>query len=305
MTTVHNLSATAKLFGTIWSDPPPPNPGAAWQLDPGQDFGPIASARGLAFNWCLFYDNGPDHNATQQPWWRGRVGASDLATVDPSAHTVSIKHSSFTLADLNRLKALFPENSALQAVTLDDITQQTIGKLRDGSTATLGPDRPAKRSGAIISACHYAEVMLVVDAVFIAMGATGLRKVWNNVDPTWIEHIADVLAPQMTEIERIAMRLSNPATPMLTMAAQVWAIVKLVYTAGLFEAIYKAIMQTLSWWDMILYGVLGLAELTAAFVTDGAEIIVLIVAELALIGFLASDVVKAKDECHWGDAAPA
>jgi hypothetical protein len=51
--------------------------------------------------------------------------------------------------------------------------------------------------------------------------------------------------------------------------------------------------------------VLGLAELAAAFVTDGAKIIVLIVAEMALIGTLASDVAKAKDECHWGGTTPA
>jgi len=56
-------------------------------------------------------------------------------------------------------------------------------------------------------------------------------------------------------------------------------------------------MNSLEWWDMLLYGIIGLGELAGAFLTDGAELIAVITVELAMMGFIASDSVKWFKEC--------
>jgi hypothetical protein len=305
MTTIRNVSATANLYGTIWSDPPGDNPGAAWTLTPGQAIGPIGNPRGLPFNWVLLYPQDKSHNGQQVPWFRGRIGVNDKAAVDVPTQKISITHESISQADLDKVKAMFADNPQVQAVTLEQLHQNTVGLMRDGSNATLAPKRVCPLSALPISDCTYAKVMIVVDCAFIAIGLNGLRKLWSNVDRTWIEHIAEVLEPQMTEIDKIFMRLANPKNSFGTKATEIWKVLKLIYTAGMFEAIYKAIVQTLSWWDMLLYAALGLAELTAAFVTDGAEIIAVIAADVALAGFLVSDLAKANQECNWGIPASA
>lgn len=74
-------------------------------------------------------------------------------------------------------------------------------------------------------------------------------------------------------------------------------IVHVVWSGSLIEAVYKAIMDSLTWWDMVLYGSLGMATIAAAFLTDGAALVAMIAAEMAQIGFVVSDAVKASQAC--------
>jgi hypothetical protein len=48
---------------------------------------------------------------------------------------------------------------------------------------------------------------------------------------------------------------------------------------------------------MVLYGVAGLAEITAAFLTDGATVIAAIIYEITMGAFFVTDSVKAVEVC--------
>jgi len=55
---------------------------------------------------------------------------------------------------------------------------------------------------------------------------------------------------------------------------------------------------------MVLCGVAGLAEITAAFLTDGAAVIASIIYEITMGAFLLTDAVEAYEVC-WGSKSEA
>ncbi|CAB4033609.1 Hypothetical predicted protein, partial [Paramuricea clavata] len=63
----------------------------------------------------------------------------------------------------------------------------------------------------------------------------------------------------------------------------------LIYNAGGFRAVFKAIKDEMSWWDWIKTGVIAVAQITAWFATDGAAFI----AEAALSIMSAESLIEA------------
>ena len=70
------------------------------------------------------------------------------------------------------------------------------------------------------------------------------------------------------DIEHAMRTIADSSASVFARANAVREIGVLIYSGGLIEPIYKAIMKSLTWWDMVLYGVAGLAEISAAFLTD-------------------------------------
>ncbi len=288
--------------GSGFEDPQP-----TWQMNPGEvkSFVEGGQIKFYTFNggwqtkpaldgaYFYFYTSPAWSTPHQTPFWKGRIHNEDSAEVDVVTRQVTIQYNSLRQAALTRLQAIFPDDTNLKNLDLATVREQSKDKFHDGRTAAPGPN-PVTRS--VVSPCNWAKAMLVVDAIFIVTGGVAIR---SRMNPSWIEKVAEACAPQMVEIEKIAMRLGHPKASLETKAKAAFAIVKLVYTGGLFEAIFRAFLKSLTWWDMVFYGVLGLTEIVAAVATDGTALIALWVSELALVGFIASDFEKAKEECQW------
>ena len=99
-------------------------------------------------------------------------------------------------------------------------------------------------------------------------------------------------------IEHTLETIADSSASMLTRANAVREVLALIWSGGLIEPIYKAIVKSLTWWDMVLYGVAGMAEISAAFLTDGAALIALIIYDLSVAAFLVTDIEKRRDICN-------
>lgn len=200
-----------------------------------------------------------------------------------------------TQSNLDRFKQLFPEDGRLQALTLDELVRYAAGKDLTGVGAEIvAPSDRALRSVGPVTDCQIAVAGVVVDCIFVIAGAIGLH---GKLPPSAVEEVARIIEPELSEIEKIVRILADSASSTKMRAKAIFDIGKLIYTAGMLEAVYKAIVNSLTWWDMALYGTLGLAELVAAFATDGVALIALVVAEIAQVGFVISDSVKVVNAC--------
>ncbi|MDD5762252.1 MAG: hypothetical protein PHP88_07055 [bacterium] len=201
-----------------------------------------------------------------------------------------------TQKSLDDFKVLFPDDKKLQALTLDELVSYSTGKHPSGLNARRGREPKVKELEAeLFSPCHIAIAVVVVDCILVVAGAFGLH---GKIRASAIRKVAKVIEPEMVEIEKIAKVLADPHASNFKKAKAMFSIGKLIYSAGMLGAVFKAIVKSLTWWDMVLYGVAGMAELVAAFATEGAAIIALIVAEIAQVGFVVSDSVKMVNACR-------
>lgn len=248
-------------------------------------------------NVTIWAKGGAD-GKTDIPWgnlWIPKNGEATIYgewywDVRPAKVEVDINtdYSLLTATNLEKFKAFFPTNKELQAVTIEQVIKHAVALDPSGGTAN-------QKRFLGLSDCNYARAIVVLDCLFVIWGAVGLR--WKMSKAT-VEEVAGILEPFSAEIDRIASKIADAESSTKDKAKAIFEIGKLIYTGGLFEAIYKAIVKSLTWWDMLLYGTLGLAELTAAFATDGLALIAEITAELALLGFVISDSVKWYEACN-------
>ena len=201
-----------------------------------------------------------------------------------------------TQKNLDKFKTLYPNDKKLQALSLNLLIDYSRGKNQDGSSAQFLARQPGIIPGAslAISDCQIAIAGVTIDCILVIAGAVGIH---GKIPSSAIEEVAKIIEPEISEIEKIASILADVGASKWDKAKAIFDIGKLIYSGGMLEAIYKAIVNGLTWWDMALYGVIGLAELTAVFLTDGAALAAIIVAEMAQIGFVVSDSVKAANAC--------
>ena len=83
------------------------------------------------------------------------------------------------------------------------------------------------------------------------------------------------------------------------MAGAVFGVVSTIWSGGCLGAVVSAWLKTLSVGNAILYGATALGTLLAAFATDGAATIGMIVVELATCAWLVEDSVKCADACSY------
>ncbi len=207
-----------------------------------------------------------------------------------------------TQKQLDDFKVLYPGNNDIQALTLDQVVQNTAGKTVDWNSLTF-PSQPTTMgvSKMAISDCQMAIGWVVFDAVCLAFGAWGLR---SSVRPATIEAMAQAAGPVLSKIEITIARISAEGASATQQAWGVFEILKTIYNGGAFGAVMSAFIDSLSWWDMILYGITGTATIIAAFATDGLAFAAEIAIVLASTGFLVSDSVKAVQACSLPAPSP-
>lgn len=221
--------------------------------------------------------------------WEGFIRNNAVLSCDGRA--MYIYHNWISQKSLEDFKKLYPENARMQAVSLAELIQNTPKRRYRGENAT-GLQGQVARS--LLSPCGWARVGLLTDLVLAGIGAWGL---YGKINSKSMLEVANIIEEHTAKIDEIFLTLTGGNATALQKATAVFDVLKLIYSAGLFEAIYKAIMNSLEWWDMILYGIIGIGELAGAFLTDGAELIAIVAVELALIGFIASDSVKWFQAC--------
>lgn len=136
---------------------------------------------------------------------------------------------------------------------------------------------------------------VIFDAVCLALGAVGLRA---TVRGSTIQAIFQAATPAMSGIEQAIAQIGRSGATAVDQAKGVFNILKAIWSGGSLGAVFSAFTGSLTWWDMALYGVTGLATIVAALATDGLAFVAEVVILLASFGFLASDSVKAIQACN-------
>jgi hypothetical protein len=213
--------------------------------------------------------------------------------------------ANITQKQLDDFKKLYPLNRDIQSLTLATVLQNTAGKTVNWNTLTFSdqPSHPTTMgtSKVAITSCQKAIGFVVFDAVCLAFGAVGLR---SSVKPATIEAIAVAAAPVLSKIETTIARISAEGASSSQQAWGVFEILKTIFNGGCFGAVMSAFMSSLTWWDMILYGITGTATIIAALATDGLAFAAEVAIVLASTGFLVSDSVKAVQACNLPGPSP-
>ena len=210
-----------------------------------------------------------------------------------------------TQKQLNDFKRLYPNNARVQALTLDQVITNTSGKTIDWNSIHDRPKGPSTALMAMpavpITPCQMAIGYVVFDVVCLAVGAVGLRA---TVKASTVEAMAHAVTPVLSKIEVSISRMAAQGASKTDIAWGVFDILKTIYTGGSLGAVFSAFTDSLTWWDMILYGVTGIATIVAAVATDGVAFAAEIIVLLASAGFVASDSVKAVQACSIPAAPP-
>ena len=210
--------------------------------------------------------------------------------------------TNITQQQLDDFKKLYPYNHDIQALTLPVVQQNTSGRAVDWKSLKFS-DHPADTTvrKMALTSCQMAVGWVVFDAVSLAFGAVGLR---SSVSSATIEAMAQPAGPVLSKIETTIARISAEGASTTQQAWGVFEILKTIFNGGSFGAVMSAFVGSLSWWDMILYGITGTATIIAALATDGLAFAAEVALLLATTGFLVSDSVKAVQACNLPAPSP-
>lgn len=291
MAVIANTSTTTTLYGTVWEAAPPTDPPPAWALAPcasaaygNSDGSPAA---------FYFYHHAASEGTQQTPFFAGYLDDNEVAHIVPEIGQVDIVDRTLTQHDLDMLKKALPDDPRIQDVTLAQLQQYAKGKDWRGGSAQPMPGGSVPRE--MLTDCQWAVGGLALDLVFVATGLVGLH---GKMQAQAIQEAAQIVEPVANELEHAAKILATK--PMS--ATEWWGALKdflhVLWSGSHIEPLFKAALSSLTWWDAALYGALGIATIAAAFLTETASIVATVAAEVALIGFVASDSLKVVQACE-------
>lgn len=206
--------------------------------------------------------------------------------------------STITQQHLDRFKSYYRDLDDVQGLKLEDAHR--IAKDGEIDWFNTSPEDFRKENEDDIPACYIAIGFVIFDAVCLGIGAWGLRPI---AKPATIKNIASVIYTTSNRevtpaIELLISQLASEKSNFLTKAWNVVSLLIAIKNAGLMTAIWKAFKGGLTLYYAIIYGVQGLATITAAFATGGLAL----AAEVALVvvsaAYLVNDVVSAITICN-------
>lgn len=202
-----------------------------------------------------------------------------------------------TQANLDTFKAQHPKNAAIQALTLDEVLTNTAGRTVVWERVLDNPP-PLILSrmaffGSNRSWCDLDIAKVVIDVVLIAIDASSLS---GEICQESLEEAAAVMGDDIAEIEQLVRALGDAGTPG-EKAAGLFAILRHIVDIGCLGGILGAIFKSLSWWDMILYGIVAVCTIVALCATDGLSLIAEIVSLIVSGAFLIEDVATCINTC--------
>jgi hypothetical protein len=259
-------------------------------LKPGSSTPIFGSPQGSP-NFLYFYH----HDASvpnQTPFFEGYIRDSYVVEVNPSTSSVTAITQTLSERDLVKFKALHPDDEKIQAVTLAQLQEHYKKRHFKGNNAESLPSEPVNRGDT--TECAIAAAVVALDILFLYTGAVALKE---KINDSSIHRAAQLLQPVLSEIELSFQMLSSEGATVIEKMYAAKNILHVLWSGSLIEPIYKAAMNSLTWWDMVLYGTLGMAAIAGGFLTDGAATVALLVAEFATAAFFVTDAKKAYTVC--------
>ena len=113
------------------------------------------------------------------------------------------------------------------------------------------------------------------------------------------EEMAEAAKPVLSKMEQYVLTIASEESSKTEVASAVFGIVSTIWSGGCLGEVLSAWLGTLSVGNAILYGATAMGTLVAAFATDGAAEIGIIVVELATAGWLIEDSIKCADACSY------
>jgi hypothetical protein len=205
--------------------------------------------------------------------------------------------ATITQKQLDDFKNLYPSDPVIKDLTLEEILKNSNGGVNWETIqfpSTNNSVNSLRAKSLALTDCQLNIGYVIFDAICLGVGAVGLRA---TVSGTTIEAIFHAAAPAMAKIELVIAEMAREGASAKDFAIGVFNILKTLYSGGCLGAVFSAFTASLTWWDMILYGISGTATIVAAFATDGLAFVAEIVILLATFGFLASDSIKAYQVC--------
>jgi len=192
--------------------------------------------------------------------------------------------------ELDQYKMLFPNDQRLQALTLDELLENTNGGIADWSSL---PAKPLVLEASVWS-CVEGIGFVIFDCVCLFLGATALRSGTTESEAKAIAEAAEPVLPQLKQYVKV---IKDSASSKTEIASAVFGVISTIYSGACLGAVISSFLGSLSWYTAILYGATALGTIMAALATDGAAEIGLIIVELATAGFLVNDSIKCAESC--------
>ena len=137
---------------------------------------------------------------------------------------------------------------------------------------------------------------VIFDCVCLMLGAAEMREA---LTAEAAEEMAEAAKPVLSKMDKYIVTIADKASSKTDVASAVFGIMSTVWSGGCLGAVVSAWLGTLTPGNAILYGATAFGTLLAAFFTDGAAEIGIIVVELATAGWLIEDSIKCADECSY------
>ena len=137
---------------------------------------------------------------------------------------------------------------------------------------------------------------VIFDCVCLMLGAVELRA---GLTAEAAEEMAEAAKPVLSKMDKYILTIADKASSETEVAQAVFGVVSTIWSGGYLGAVVSAWLGTLSVGNAILYGATALGTLLAAFATDGAAEIGIIIVELATAGWLIEDSIKCVEECSY------
>jgi hypothetical protein len=250
-------------------------------------------------------------NTAEGFFWSGSLRFKDDVDVNPDTTDankppVTIARTKLKPADLSDFKQHFVNDQTIdpriQNVTFDDLVNYAVTRDHWGNWAQPVPNQRQARGLPGVTDCSKAVAVFLLDCVLVIWGAIGLRV---KISPGSIEDVAAAIQPELSRFEELVYTFlpeKNPNATFTDKAKAAFNLLLLAKNGMAWEAVYHALIKDLTWWDMVLYGVLAMAELSAAVLTDGAALIAEMAVELATTAFMVTDGARVLEACKSNNA---
>lgn len=197
-----------------------------------------------------------------------------------------------TQASFKAYQALNPNDERLQALTLEELYEQTGSGQVDWNKITYKPELLQGSTWDCTKGIGY----VVFDCVCLFLGAASLR---SSVTAEAAEDIAKAAEPAVSQLEKYIVTIGAKTSSNTEVATAVFGVISTLYSSSCLGAVIGAFLGSLTWYNAVLYGATALGTIMAAVATDGVAEIGIIVVELATAGFLVSDSIKCADACSY------
>jgi hypothetical protein len=254
----------------------------------------------------------------------GRVSTACRNTIPPfPGERSEMTPTTITQTQLDDFKRLFPNNSRLQALTLQELLDNTGGghvdwsrvqdftavdhgrQLRHSLLSSEEEEGEGSGGDSSISACDLAIAFVVIDVISLFLSATAMRVTINEASARTVAAAAKPILPRLEQSIKIITELdAKDLKGRVAMAKAVIHIMGTIKDGGMLGAVIGAFVGSLTWYYGALYGVTAVATIVAALATDGVALVADIALMLATFGFLVADSVNAVKTCNTTDKQP-